>query len=329
MCPYYGEGYDGDYFAERKSIKRTMSLDEIRLLLQKAKDARIEQINLTPNGEFFLHKQWREILRLTKEFGLQTVITSNGGLLREEDIKEICEIGIDRITISIDSLNYDHYKIIRKPATHAAYTRAINAPILFKKYNPKIYVQVQATEQPNLMPNNDMQEILDFYKKAKLNQINVNKMFKGSNEKMMHYGAKRGKYIHGTCKGYGNPIILPDGKVVPCCGGYYFYTRIEEHIPNVLQKTTLKEAMQRIDDLYEFNDIFRNYCKNCSLYDANSDKSERVFIFENYFATQTEITTRYFLLPIYLRPLPAGLILWLYKKGYARKIKRFLAKFSL
>ncbi|MGP1450206.1 MAG: radical SAM protein [Wolinella sp.] len=329
MCPYHGSGYNGEYFKERPSIRRNMKLDELRTILQKAKDAGIEQIDLTPNGEFFLHKEWRKILETIKEFGLRIYLTSNGGLLNEEQIKEICKIGIDHVVISIDSLNYERYRIIRKPATFEAYVNAINSPIYFKRYGQSAYVQVQVTEQPEFMPNNDVQEILDFYKDANLNQITVNKMFQADEAGMSHHGATRGEYVHGTCKGYGNPIVLTDGRVIPCCGGFYFYPRIENKFPNVLTDISLQDAMKQIDDLYQYNEIFRNYCLNCSLYDANSTDAEHKFIFENYYAEQTRITTRYFLLPSYLRKLPKSLVLWLYKKGYVRILKRFFSRFGI
>ncbi|MGP1580721.1 MAG: radical SAM protein [Wolinella sp.] len=333
MCPYYGEGYTGEYFKERPSIKRNMRLDEIETILKKAQSNGIEWVDLTPNGEFFLHREWREILRLIKSYGFKIFITTNGGLLSEQDIKEACEIGIDHITVSIDSLNYEFYKIIRKPATEKAFHNAINAPKLFKKYAPQMYVQVQVTEQPEI-PDNDIGEILQFFDDTPLNQISVNKMFKGSSEGMMHFGATKAKYVHGTCNGYGNPIVLPDGRVIPCCGGFYFYPKIKDKLPQLLAQDehkatdSIREALDKLDDLYEKNEIFRRYCENCSLYDSSSTEIEEKFIYKGYFATKTSVRTRYFLLPKYLSWLPSKTVLWLYKKGHAKRIKEFLKKFG-
>lgn len=135
MCPFHGDGYSQNYFAERTELKREMSLKEIEEILKKAQDFGIEKVDFTPNGEFFTYKKWREVLALVKKYNMQTYITSNGGLLSESDIKDACDIGVEHIVLSIDSVNYETYKIVRKPATRAAFENAIAAPIHFKNYS--------------------------------------------------------------------------------------------------------------------------------------------------------------------------------------------------
>ena len=55
MCPFHGEGYSADYFQERPEWKREMSLEEVETILIKAKEAGIEKIDFTPNGEFYFY----------------------------------------------------------------------------------------------------------------------------------------------------------------------------------------------------------------------------------------------------------------------------------
>ncbi|KPH50236.1 hypothetical protein HPU229336_03830 [Helicobacter pullorum] len=138
MCPFHGEGYSADYFQERPEWKREMSLEEVEAILIKAKEAGIEKIDFTPNGEFFTYKKWREVLALVQKYGMQSTLTTNGGLLSEQDIKDAIELGLSHVAISIDSVHYDTYKIVRKPATKKAFENAINAPILFKQYSNNI-----------------------------------------------------------------------------------------------------------------------------------------------------------------------------------------------
>ena len=138
MCPFHGEGYSADYFQERPEWKREMSLEEVETILIKAKEAGIEKIDFTPNGEFFTYKKWREVLALVQKYGMQSTLTTNGGLLSEQDIKDAIELGLSHVAISIDSVHYDTYKIVRKPATKKAFENAINAPILFKQYSNNI-----------------------------------------------------------------------------------------------------------------------------------------------------------------------------------------------
>lgn len=134
MCPFHREGYSANYFSERPELNKGMSLEEIELILKKAQDAGVEKIDFTPNGEFFAYKKWREVLALVQKYKMQSSTTTNGGLLSEEDIKDAVDLGLSQVCVSIDSVHYDTYKIVRKPASKKAFENAIYAPILFKKY---------------------------------------------------------------------------------------------------------------------------------------------------------------------------------------------------
>lgn len=134
MCHYHGESYNGKYFSERPELKQEMSLNQVKETLERLKDSEVSIIDLTPSGEFFAYKNWREVLQLVSDYKFKITITTNGGLLKEKDIKEIVEIGVNFISISIDSIHYETYKNVRKPATKKAFENAIHAPILFKQY---------------------------------------------------------------------------------------------------------------------------------------------------------------------------------------------------
>lgn len=138
MCPYHGEDYSADYFQERLEWKKEMPLEEIEIILEKAKEAGVEKIDFTPNGEFFTYKKWREVLALVQKYGMQSTLITNGGLLNEQDIKDAVDLGLSQVAISVDSVHYDTYKIVRKPATKKAFENAINAPILFKQYSDSV-----------------------------------------------------------------------------------------------------------------------------------------------------------------------------------------------
>ena len=101
MCPYHGEDYSVDYFRERIEWKREMSLEEIEAILIKAKESGITKIDFTPNGEFFVYKKWREVLALVQKYGMQSTLTTNGGLLSEQDIKDAVDLGLSQVAISV------------------------------------------------------------------------------------------------------------------------------------------------------------------------------------------------------------------------------------
>lgn len=321
MCPFHGEGYSGKYFEERPTIRHDISTQELEIILKEALAIGIKKIDLTPNGEFFTHHNWEQILLTIKKYDLEIVITTNGGLLDEESIKKLCNIGISHIAVSIDSIDYELYKVIRKPATKQAFQRAVETPKLLKKYaDSSLYIQIQITEQPEYPQ--EVNKILDFYKDYCFNQISVNKMFITTDEGIEHFDVQTDKkYIHGTCKSYGSPILMPDGTVLPCCGAFYFYPKLGDKVPNIKDKT-LKQSLNILDDVYEHNDTFKKYCQNCSLYSIGNTMIPTPTIEGKYFVQRDNINTKYFKIPYGLYRLPKSITLWLYKKNHVNKIKK-------
>ena len=331
MCPFHGEGYSADYFQERPEWKREMSLEEVEAILIKAKEAGIEKIDFTPNGEFFTYKKWREVLALVQKYGMQSTLTTNGGLLSEQDIKDAIELGLSHVAISIDSVHYDTYKICKNHSPKNLFKMLIrpqfflNNIIILVVGGVGIYVQVQFTEQPE--NKQEVKDMLDFYRPHKLDQITVNKMFETTEQGIIYKDVARKipKYKVGTCKSYGGSyLVQTNGSVLGCCGEFYFYPKIKSKVPNIF-KQSLQECQKQSDHLY-LNDIdFINYCKNCSLYAVNnSEVLERKFIESGYFAMQYATQTRYFIIPEYLRSIPQNILLFMYEKGMVSEIKEYV-----
>ena len=329
MCPFHGEGYSGDYFGERPELKREMTLGEIEEILKKAQDFGIGEIDLTPSGEFFAYKQWHEVLELIQKYKMKSRVTSNGGLLEEQDIKDALDLGLSHICLSIDSINYGTYKLVRKPATKKEFENAMNAPILFKQYSigggePLCYVQVQFTEQPE--NQKEIEAMLDFYRPYELNQIVVGKIFITDSQKGIKYAGVKMDYSYevGKCQSYGTYIIETDGRFLGCCGQFYFYPKLKDKIPNIFTQS-LAECQKQCDDLYLHNDIFIDYCHKCSLYTRNNqDYLQKTFIEKGYFAQEYAAQTRYFLIPAPLRELDPEILLFMYKKNMVKEIKEFI-----
>lgn len=336
MCHYHGESYNGKYFSERPELKQEMSLSQVQETLERLKDSEVSIIDLTPNGEFFTYKNWREVLQLVSDYKFKITITTNGGLLEEKDIKEVVAFGVDFISVSVDSVNYDTYKIVRRPASKKAFENAIHAPILFKQYGDSrvsagggaLYVQVGYTNQLNnaIEAKKEVEDLLAFYQPHKLNQISVAEMFIATKEGVSYKDYKdTPSYVVGTCKSYGaNYIITPDGSVFGCCAEFFLFPKLKDKIPNIFKKS-FDECKQQSDDLYLHNPIFIDYCKHCSLYAINNEKVlERKFIHNGYFAMQYATQTRYFVIPEYFNGLREDILLFMYEKGYAGEIKKFV-----
>ena len=309
-------------------MEKEITLQQIEEILKKSQQQGVENIDFTPTGEFFTYKQWREVLSLVQKYKMKAQLTTNGGLLSEQDIKDAMDLGISHMIVSIDSVDYDTYKIVRKPASKQAFENAIYAPILFKQYgNARVergggllYVQVQFTDQfsEEIKARKELEYLLSFYQPHKLNQISVNKMFVTTKEGVSYKDCNKQipKYVVGTCKSYGGSyLIQTDGSVLGCCGEFYFYPQLKDKIPNIF-KQSLEECKKQSDSLYLNDPIFIDYCKNCSVYAVNNEEVlEKKFIYNGYFAMQYATQTRYFVIPEYLASIPEDILLFMHEKG--------------
>ncbi len=76
---------------------------------------KVPAIRLSFRGEALLHKKFAECVRYAKSKGIKEVSTlTNGARLTPDFFKEVCDAGIDWITISVDGTG-EMYEKIRKP----------------------------------------------------------------------------------------------------------------------------------------------------------------------------------------------------------------------
>ena len=90
---------------------------EMRVLLQQnyfyiMKIQGYPRINFCGLGEPLLHPDLGQLIRCAKLEGFYTQVVSNGICLSEDKVLELCKCGMDKICLSIHSINPNHYKSI-------------------------------------------------------------------------------------------------------------------------------------------------------------------------------------------------------------------------
>ena len=90
-----------------------MSMETVETALEQAKKMGIGSVALYTTGESLLHKRALEIARKVKGEGFYCYITSNGLLIKENNVDELVTSGIDSIKISIDGSEKEEYEKIR------------------------------------------------------------------------------------------------------------------------------------------------------------------------------------------------------------------------
>ncbi|PIU72258.1 hypothetical protein COY26_02610 [Candidatus Woesearchaeota archaeon CG_4_10_14_0_2_um_filter_33_10] len=75
--------------------------DKLKKLIDDLYDLGTERIRLTGGGEPFLYSQIMDIIKLIKEKGMACDITTNFTLLNKEKIKELFELNVDELVVSL------------------------------------------------------------------------------------------------------------------------------------------------------------------------------------------------------------------------------------
>ncbi|MFQ5646014.1 MAG: radical SAM protein [bacterium] len=121
----------------RKPKRPELEQSERENILDDLAHMRVGYITFT-GGEPFVNPACLPLIRYAKRSGLFCNVLSNGALLTEEKVKEICESGLDSITFSLDGTEAVHDKIRGIPGSYQKLTAAIrnfrlhpgNAPCL-------------------------------------------------------------------------------------------------------------------------------------------------------------------------------------------------------
>jgi MoaA/NifB/PqqE/SkfB family radical SAM enzyme len=94
------------------SAEKLTSQESLIHVFQQIKDLGIRDLMLS-GGEPLLRKDIYEIVETAVRMQFQTRIITNGTLLDEAGVKRLAKAGIDRIGISLDTIDADHYRQIR------------------------------------------------------------------------------------------------------------------------------------------------------------------------------------------------------------------------
>lgn len=97
MCPDHSPRLEGPLRGAH------MPLDRVRSLLEELAGMGTQQVWLAGRGEPLLHPAAEEILRAIGSLGLRSSITTNASRLTEELAEELCDSGLEQLSISIDS----------------------------------------------------------------------------------------------------------------------------------------------------------------------------------------------------------------------------------
>ena len=99
-----------------------LSLEELDNLFKDLKELGCKAVSYM-GGEFFLRKDWKDILELTNKYGFIFSIATNGYFLNDKIFKTLKSLGVASISFSLDSADEQTHDKLR--GTKGAYKRVL------------------------------------------------------------------------------------------------------------------------------------------------------------------------------------------------------------
>lgn len=194
----------------------------------------IRVVVLYHGGEPLINRDFPAMIKKIKDLGISYVKTvSNGILLKDELIKEICESGLDAMEFSLDGISFKQNDVIRRGCNGKLVVEKIKEFIDFKKKNafvkPQIFISttqfLKSTENFNI-DSQVPKYLLDAFS----NEIRNNDLtFKTTlamrwpdmnvDEKIFSVSHDvNGSQIQNYCDHINDTVTIRwNGDIVPCC----------------------------------------------------------------------------------------------------------------
>ena len=195
-----------------------------------------------------MHPQFFEFIE--KSGNINTIVSTNGHFLSEENAEKLVKSGLSRLIISLDGMNKHSYSIYRKNGDFEKVVKGIETvskEILKRKSHLKLEIQF-------LVSRYNEREIDIAKEFAKKNQANLRlksmqiinrekvEEWQPGNNKFRRYKPEDGTFriksqLKNRCfRMWINPVITWNGKVIPCC-----FDKDASHIMGDLEISTFRE----------------------------------------------------------------------------------------
>ncbi len=126
MCP--SPGFTG--------TRGYLSMELYEKLIRQAIDGGVHRARFVGLGEPMLHRNLPEMVRMAKQGGLYTEISTNATLLTRELGQALLDAGLDELCFSLDTAIEADYERIRKPAKYSEVVSNIEGFLALCKENP-------------------------------------------------------------------------------------------------------------------------------------------------------------------------------------------------
>lgn len=160
--------YTCNFRCEHCSIKRfqgkkegkKLTIPDVKNIFKQADELGLGRVTIT-GGEPLVFKDFDELVAAIDPQKFYINCDTNGWLLTEERAKHLKGIGVDRIQLSIDSLNAEEHDKFRK--AKGSHERALKAVSIAKNAELGIFIQTVVTKQR--LHSEEFIKFVDFFNK--------------------------------------------------------------------------------------------------------------------------------------------------------------------
>jgi MoaA/NifB/PqqE/SkfB family radical SAM enzyme len=225
---------------------RDMSFEEFKSIIDQF--PKLKWIGLTGIGESFVNKDFMKMLRYVKEKNIFVELYDTFYFIDEETAKELIEMGIDKIFISLDAATKETYEKIRIGSNFERVINNLKNFFQFKKEKKIYFPQIafhyivnklnlqeipQYIEQVYSLTQGEKTSIqfsrmLHEFKEAKGLFVEIpEEIIQKTDQKAKELGIKvvwsadvpQSKPPITKCAEWTMPFIFVTGHVIPCCAG--------------------------------------------------------------------------------------------------------------
>lgn len=227
-------------------------------------------LNLFFQGEPFLHPQIIDLIKIIKNAGLVTVISSNAQMIDEKMAINIVLSGLDMLIVSMDGASQDTYEKYRKLGDFnklQTAMSALNDSKIQLNSNISLIAQCLVTKdtEPEIekLKNWSAENGFTFIiKSMQIYNTENSQNFLPINKKYNRY-ASQNKRAKSCIRLWTHILVLTDGRVVPCCMDKNAEFAIDSAFDNTIQEVIKAKNRKVFMSIVLRNKNKVELCKNC------------------------------------------------------------------
>ncbi|MFC1667541.1 radical SAM/SPASM domain-containing protein [Candidatus Omnitrophota bacterium] len=256
-------------FCQTTSMKRQkgmMSMETFKKVIEQCRKIGVDSAKLSFWGESTLHKQFVDMLRYAKEHSsLILYLNTNANRMTPAISRALVEVGLDRLTISMDGITKETYETLRKGGNFEEVMENINVLLETKKERNSIlpYITLQIIKTTKNI--HEVPRFIDYWKE-RVDRISVTNIGITTREEILSFSTRgENKVVRKPCEQLWQRLcVFWDGRITICCGDYEGYFVIGHIDKDSLKDLWHGKELANLRKRHKMLDFHGLVCEKCT-----------------------------------------------------------------